>query len=72
MKTTKLGNVKTHTRHENSVLRGIEIGLDVKNRTKRNIWFISLFTADETDDPSKILQEVRSSQPAVFFKNYVL
>ena len=38
----------------------------------REIYAISLFIADKTGDTSKILLEVRSSHPAVFFKNYVL
>ena len=53
-------------------MRGIEFQLGAKNRTKRNIWFISLFIADRTSSTSKILLEVRSSHPTVFFKNYVL
>ena len=68
----KLGSVKRHTRHEISVLRGIEIEQGAKNRTKRNIWFISLVTVYKTGDSSKILLEVRSSHSVVFFKNHVL
>ena len=50
----------------------MEFQLGAKNRTKKNIRFISLFIADKTDDTSNILLEVRSIHPAVFFKNYAL
>ena len=43
-------------------MRGIEIELGAKNQIKRNIWFISLFIADKTEDTSKTLLEVRNSQ----------
>ena len=46
--------------------------LGANNRTKRNIWYISLSIADKTGDTSKILPGVRNSHPAVFFKKYVL
>ena len=51
-------------------MRGIEFQLGAKNRSKRNIWFISLFIADKTGYTSKILLEVRSSHPTIFFKNF--